>query len=60
LAQLANAAAPVTAEFPQDPRTIGVALYHHRTPEDGPRDADGNLEMVSARLDIQVSLTEHP
>ncbi len=36
-----------------DPDGNGIELYRDRAPEDWPRDADGRLQMVNARLDLE-------
>ena len=40
------------AVYLNDPDGNGVELYRDRAPEDWPRDIDGNLKMISARLDL--------
>lgn len=39
-----------------DPDGNGIELYRDRAPEDWPRDADGQLRMVNARLDLEALL----
>lgn len=39
-----------------DPDGNGIELYRDRAPEDWPRDADGRLKMVNARLDLEELL----
>jgi len=46
------------AIYLRDPDGNGVELYRDRSPEDWPRDADGNLAMVNARLDLAALLAE--
>lgn len=41
-----------------DPDGNGVEIYWDRDPAEWPRDPDGNLQMVNARLDIQGLLGE--
>ena len=36
----------------------GVEIYRDRAPEDWPRDKDGGLAMVNARLDLEALLAE--
>ena len=46
------------AIYLSDPDGNGVELYRDRAPEDWPRDAEGNLEMVNAPLDLDALLAE--
>ncbi|QFT91620.1 Catechol-2,3-dioxygenase [Roseovarius sp. THAF9] len=46
------------AVYLSDPDGNGVELYRDRTPEDWPRDAEGNLKMANSRLDIEALLAE--
>lgn len=46
------------ALYLRDPDGNGVELYRDRAPEDWPRDAEGNLAMVNARLDLAALLAE--
>ena len=46
------------AVYLDDPDGNGVELYRDRAPEDWPRDADGNLAMVNARLDVEALIAE--
>ncbi|MCE8512097.1 VOC family protein [Ruegeria pomeroyi] len=46
------------AVYLRDPDGNGVELYRDRAPEDWPRDAEGNLAMVNAPLDIPALLAE--
>lgn len=46
------------AIYLRDPDGNGVELYRDRPETDWPRDADGNLEMVNAPLDLQALLDE--
>lgn len=48
------------AIYISDPDGNGVELYVDRAKQDWPRDADGNLAMVNARLDLEQLLTEAP
>jgi len=41
-----------------DPDGNGVEIYRDRPPRDWPRDADGNLEMFNARLDLEAIIAE--
>ncbi|KUF12770.1 VOC family protein [Pseudoponticoccus marisrubri] len=41
-----------------DPDGNGIELYRDRAPEDWPRDTEGNLAMVNARLDLDALLAE--
>lgn len=41
-----------------DPDHNGIEIYRDRTPEDWPRDDDGNLKMDNAPLDIPALLAE--
>jgi catechol 2,3-dioxygenase len=43
-----------------DPDGNGIELYRDRPPEDWPRDAQGNLKMVNAPLDLNALLAEAP
>ena len=40
------------AIYLSDPDGNGIELYRDRAPEDWPRDADGQLQMINARLDL--------
>ena len=42
----------------RDPDQNGVEIYRDRAPEDWPRDKDGGLAMVNARLDLEALLAE--
>jgi catechol 2,3-dioxygenase len=42
----------------RDPDGNGVEIYRDRRPQDWPRDAQGALQMVNARLDVQALLAE--
>lgn len=42
----------------RDPDGNGVEIYHDRRPQDWPRDAEGALQMVNTRLDVQALLAE--
>ncbi|MEW9921241.1 VOC family protein [Marimonas sp. MJW-29] len=46
------------ALYLRDPDGNGVELYRDRPPEDWPRDADGELKMVNAQLDLAALLAE--
>lgn len=46
------------AVYLRDPDGNGVELYRDRAPEDWPRDGDGNLAMMNARLDVAALLAE--
>ena len=46
------------AVYLRDPDENGVELYRDRAPEDWPRDAQGNLKMTNARLDVAALLAE--
>lgn len=46
------------AVYLRDPDGNGVELYRDRAPEDWPRDSDGSLAMVNARLDVAALLAE--
>ncbi|MDW3180930.1 VOC family protein [Roseobacter sp.] len=46
------------AVYLNDPDGNGVELYRDRPPEDWPRDAQGNLAMVNAPLDVPALLAE--
>jgi len=46
------------ALYLRDPDENGVELYVDRDPADWPRDADGNVTMFNARLDIDGLLAE--
>jgi catechol 2,3-dioxygenase len=46
------------AVYFDDPDGNGIELYRDRAPEDWPRDAQGNLEMFNARLDVQALIEE--
>ncbi|SEN56866.1 catechol 2,3-dioxygenase [Pseudorhodobacter antarcticus] len=46
------------AVYLRDPDGNGVELYRDRAPADWPRDADGALKMVNARLDVAALLAE--
>jgi catechol 2,3-dioxygenase len=41
-----------------DPDGNGIELYRDRAPRDWPRDSDGALKMVNARLDLEALLAE--
>ena len=41
-----------------DPDGNGIEIYRDRAPEDWPRDADGELKMVNAPLDLNALLAE--
>jgi catechol 2,3-dioxygenase len=46
------------ALYLRDPDGNGVELYWDRPQEDWPRDAEGNLQMVTERLDLEGLLKE--
>ncbi len=46
------------AIYLRDPDQNGVELYRDRDPADWPRDGDGTLKMVNARLDLAALLAE--
>ena len=46
------------AVYLSDPDGNGVELYRDRASEAWPRDADGALSMVNARLDVQALIAE--
>ncbi|MGG5809009.1 VOC family protein [Falsiroseomonas sp. CW058] len=46
------------ALYLHDPDGNGVELYRDRAPEEWPRDAEGNLAMVTRRLDLRALLAE--
>lgn len=46
------------AIYLRDPDGNGVELYRDRAREDWPRDAEGNLKMVNAPLDLRALLEE--
>ncbi|NRB04268.1 MAG: VOC family protein [Rhodobacteraceae bacterium] len=46
------------AVYFRDPDGNGIELYRDRDAKDWPRDADGSLRMVNARLDIDALLAE--
>jgi catechol 2,3-dioxygenase len=46
------------AVYLRDPDGNGVELYRDRAQADWPRDADGNLAMSNARLDLKALLAE--
>jgi len=46
------------AVYLDDPDGNGVELYRDRAPEEWPRDAEGNLAMNNARLDLEELLAE--
>lgn len=46
------------AVYLRDPDGNGVELYRDRAPEDWPRDTDGTLAMVNARLDVAALVAE--
>jgi catechol 2,3-dioxygenase len=48
------------AIYISDPDGNGVELYRDRPEHEWPRDADGNLAMVNARLDLEKLLSEAP
>lgn len=41
-----------------DPDGNGIEIYRDRKPEDWPREPDGKLKMVNARLDLDAILAE--
>lgn len=46
------------AVYLRDPDGNGVELYRDRAPDDWPRDAEGNLQMMNAPLDVQALMAE--
>ncbi|MFD3190446.1 VOC family protein [Sedimentitalea sp. HM32M-2] len=46
------------AVYLRDPDGNGVELYRDRAPQDWPRDAEGNLQMMNAPLDVEALLAE--
>lgn len=48
------------AVYLDDPDGNGVELYRDRPPEEWPRDANGNLAMGNAPLDVAALLAEAP
>ena len=46
------------AIYLRDPDGNGVELYRDRPPANWPRDAEGNLKMVTGRLDLNKLLSE--
>lgn len=46
------------AVYLRDPDGNGVELYRDRAPQDWPQDADGNLKMINAPLDVAALLSE--
>jgi catechol 2,3-dioxygenase len=48
------------AIYLRDPDDNGIEIYRDRAPEDWPRDAEGNLSMVNAPLDLEALLAELP
>ena len=46
------------AVYFDDPDGNGIEIYRDRAPEDWPRDAEGNLQMVNARLDLNALIAE--
>lgn len=46
------------AVYLRDPDGNGVELYRDCAPEDWPRDADGQLQMVNDRLDVEAIVAE--
>lgn len=48
------------ALYLSDPEGNGVELYRDRPETDWPRDADGRLAMVNARIDLEALLAEAP
>lgn len=46
------------AVYLDDPDGNGIELYRDRAPEDWPRDADGELEMFNAPLDVPALIAE--
>jgi catechol 2,3-dioxygenase len=46
------------AVYFSDPDGNGIELYRDRAPQDWPRDAEGRLAMVNARLDVPALLAE--
>lgn len=46
------------AVYLDDPDGNGIELYRDRPPEDWPRDADGNLNMANAPLDVDALVAE--
>ena len=48
------------AVYLSDPDGNGVELYRDRPEDEWPRDADGNLQMYNAPLDLEQLLSEAP
>ena len=48
------------ALYLRDPDGNGVELYRDRQPEEWPRDADGEITMMTRPLDVQSLLAEAP
>jgi catechol 2,3-dioxygenase len=48
------------AVYLRDPDGNGVELYRDKPEADWPRDAEGRLAMVNARLDLDALLAEAP
>lgn len=48
------------AIYLSDPDGNGVELYRDRAPQDWPRDADGQLAMTNAPLDLDALLSDAP
>jgi catechol 2,3-dioxygenase len=46
------------AVYFRDPDGNGIEIYRDRAEKDWPRDADGNLAMINARLDLKALLAE--
>ena len=46
------------AIYLRDPDGNGVELYRDRSEDEWPRDAEGGLSMISARLDLDALLAE--
>ncbi len=46
------------AVYLDDPDGNGVELYRDRAPEEWPRDAQGQLQMVNAPLDVEALIAE--
>lgn len=46
------------AVYLRDPDGNGVELYRDRAPQDWPRDAEGELQMVNAPLDVDALIAE--
>lgn len=67
VASVVDAGVPITgaadhgvseAVYFDDPDGNGIELYRDRAPEDWPRDAEGGLAMVNARLDVAALIAE--